>query len=184
MFNVFCLALAAVHPVVDYRHDEAVEQGGGEQSAEDDLGHGALDLVAGQVAVDGQGNHGEGRGEGRHQNRVETVQGAAEDALADGEMLLGMQVVVAVDQQHAVAGRDAEEGDEADDGRDAQFAGGDNQGKYASNQGQRQVEQYDSALAGVLELHVQQQEDDHDAHQGGEQEGPAGGLLALGPVCH
>ena len=116
MFNVLGPALAAVHPVIDYRHNEAVEQCGGEQSSEDNLGHGALDLVAGQVSVDGQWNHGEGRREGRHQDGVEAVQGALEDALADREVLLGVQVVVAVDQQHTVSGGDAEEGDEADDG--------------------------------------------------------------------
>ena len=37
-------------------------------------------------------------------------------------MLLVVQMVVAVDKQHTVAGGDTEEGDESDDGRDAELA--------------------------------------------------------------
>lgn len=56
MFNT--LPFPFVHHQIDYRDDEAVEEGGGQQSPEDDLGHGALNLVARQVAVDGQRYHG------------------------------------------------------------------------------------------------------------------------------
>ena len=52
--------LAPVHHPINNRDDETVQQGGCEQAAKDDLGHGALYLVARQVAVQSQGYHREG----------------------------------------------------------------------------------------------------------------------------
>ncbi len=39
---------------------EAVEERGSDETAEDDLGHRTLDLVAGEVASYGEGDEGEG----------------------------------------------------------------------------------------------------------------------------
>ena len=57
--NLFSLLFPIHHPI-NNRDDETVQQGGCEESAQDNFGHGALYLVARQVAVQGQRYHGEG----------------------------------------------------------------------------------------------------------------------------
>ena len=102
-----------------------------------------------------------------------------DNALAQAHALLFAQQVVVADKQHTVAGGNAEERDEPDDGRDAQLARGAKQHKHASYQCQRQVEQDNGTLHPVLELDIEQQEYHHNAHQRSKQQGAAGGLLAF-----
>ena len=83
------------------------------------------------------------------------------------------------DEQHSVARGDAEQRDEADDCGYAHFARGKHQGEYSADECQRQVEQDDAALHGVLELHVEQEEDYDDAQQRRQQQGAACRLFAL-----
>ena len=89
-------------------------------------------------------------------------------------LLFAQQVVVA-DEQHAVTGGDTEQGDESDDGRYTDLTRSQQQGEDTSNQSQRQVQQNDPALGYMVELHIKQQEDDHDAHQRREQQRVATG---------
>ena len=58
---------------VHNRYDKAVEQRGGQESEEDDLCHGALYLVAGQVAAECQWDKRQCSGEGGHQDWVQSV---------------------------------------------------------------------------------------------------------------
>ena len=145
--------------------DEPVEEGRRQQTAEDDLRHGALYLVAGQVAAQGQRDEGQRTAEGRHQDGVQSVERAADDAVVQRVAFHALQVVVVADEQHTVTRGDAEQRDEADDGRDAHLAGGQQQGEDASDEGQRQVDEDDGALPDAAELVVEQQEDDDDGHQ-------------------
>ena len=83
------------------------------------------------------------------------------------------------DEQHTVTGSDTEQGDKSDDGRYTDLTRSQQQGEDTSNQSQRQVQQNDPALGYMVELHIKQQEDDHDAHQRREQQRVAGCLFAL-----
>ncbi len=94
-------------------------------------------------------------------------------------MTLFAQLIVAIDEQHAVSRGDAEQGDESDDGRDADLSGGQQQGKDAADKCQGQIQQNHAAFEGIAELHVEQQENHHDAQQGGEQQNAARVLFAL-----
>ena len=47
-------------PLVDDGDDEGVEDGRGDESSEDDLGHWRLNLVAGHITAEGEGHEGEG----------------------------------------------------------------------------------------------------------------------------
>ena len=171
---MFLLACNQIHN----RDDEAVEERRGEQAAEDDLGHRGLDLVAGEVAAECQREQGEGGGHRGHQDRVEAVERAGRHGLDGGEPP-GRQGVVAVDEEHAVAGRDAEEGDEADDRGDAQDAADGVEGDHAADQGEGQVEEHNEALACILECAIQEHEDDQEAEEADEGDGPRGAFLAL-----
>ena len=104
-------------PHIHHRHNEAVEQGRGGESAEDDLGHGALYLVAREVATEGERDECQGGGEGGHEDGVQAVGRAVHDAIHH-RVSLGTQVVVAFDEQHTIACGDTEERDESDDGGD------------------------------------------------------------------
>lgn len=154
-----------VYEQINNGDDESVEESRSQQTAENHFCHGTLYLVAGQVAAQCQRNEGQGTAEGRHQNGVEAVQRTSDDAVVDRISFFTLQVVVVADEQHAVAGGDAEQRYEADDGRDAHFAGGQQQGKDASDEGQRQVDENDGTLLDAAELVVEQQEDDDDGHQ-------------------
>ena len=84
-------------------------------------------------------------------------------------MPLRCEHIVAVDQEHTVAGRDAEQRDESDDGRNAQDSVGEEYGEHASDERQRQIQQHDERLRDVLELAVQKHKDDEYteyAHEG------------------
>jgi hypothetical protein len=61
-----------------------VQERRGQQAAEDDLGHGALDLVARAPSGEDQRHQGEAGGERGHQHRREPLPGAATTASRSG----------------------------------------------------------------------------------------------------
>jgi len=83
------------------------------------------------------------------------------------------------DEQHTVTGGNTKQRDETDNRRNTYFTRGNHQGEDPTNQGQRQVDENHPTLSGILELHVEQEEDDHDTHQRSQQQGLAGGLFAF-----
>ena len=88
-------------------------------------------------------------------------------------------MVVTVNQQHSVSGGYSKQGNESDDGRDADFTRSEQQCKDSSDQRQRQVQQDNSALHRTSEFHVQQQEYDHYAHERSQKKGAARRLFTL-----
>lgn len=57
---LFVFSLFPLHGQIEGGEDEGIEEGAGEQTAKDDLCHGALYLVAREVAAQGEGHEGEG----------------------------------------------------------------------------------------------------------------------------
>ena len=100
-----------------------------------------MDFVARKVSAQSQRHQGECRGKGSHQNRVQTVGRTADDAL-HGAQTLGAEVVVAGNEEHAVACGDAEERDEADDGGNADDASRKAYGQHAADEGKGKVEEH------------------------------------------
>ena len=94
-------------------------------------------------------------------------------------MPLRCEHIVAVDQEHTVAGRDAEQRDESDDGRNAQDSVGEEYGEHASDERQRQIQQHDERLRDVLELAVQKHKDDEYTEYAHESYGLGCPFLAL-----
>ncbi len=89
------------------------------------------------------GDEGEGGGEGGHDDGVEAVDGALHYDVAHGLSGLVAEGLVFGYQEDAVAGGDAEEGDESDDGGDAQDARPQAHGQHATDECQGQVEEHD-----------------------------------------
>src|SRR5262249_40428001 len=99
----FLVLVGAVAAVAEGRgqggHEEEVEDGGGDETAEDHHGHRVLDLVAGLVAGEGERDEGEAGGERGHEDRREALLGAAEDEVqAEGLALLLLEMAVVADQ--------------------------------------------------------------------------------------
>ncbi len=94
------------------------------------------------------------------------------------------QLPVAVDEQHAVARGDAEEGDESDDGRDAHHGRTYPHREHPSHEGQRQARQHYAGEGHVPELKVEKQENrQHREYRGkGEGAGRASRALELSAV--
>ena len=83
------------------------------------------------------------------------------------------------DQQHTVTGGDTKQRDETNNGGNTDLARGEPEDKDTTDQCQRQIHHHDGALAGILELMIEQHEDHQQRHERGDQQRPAGRLLAL-----
>ena len=83
------------------------------------------------------------------------------------------------DQHDAVAGRDAEQRDEADHRGDAQHAAGQEDAGHAANQRQRQVDHDQHRIAGFAERQHQQHEQAGEHADTEDQQPVRGALLAL-----
>ena len=154
-----------MHHQIDNRNDEAIQEGRGKQSSQNNFRHRALYLIAGKVTAECQRDQCQCAGQGCHQNRIQAIQRTAYHTVVHSVAFFLLQVVVMADQQHAVSGGDAEQGDETDDGRNADFPCGDEQGKHAANQCQRQVDKDDCTFLDTAELVIQQQEYHNDRHE-------------------
>lgn len=74
-------------------------------------------------------------------------------------------------EEYAVAGGNAEEGDEADDGRDTEAAGAEPDGENAADEGEGKVEKYDEGKGETAEFGVEQEVDDGKGKDEDEDEG-------------
>ena len=90
-----------------------------------------------------------------------------------------MEVVVALDEEHAVACGDTKERDETDDGGDTDVATREPQHKHTAHESQGEVDENNGRLGEAAELIVEQQVDDHDGKERGYQEGARCVLLVL-----
>ena len=127
------LRTSAIHHQIDDGDDEAGEESRRQLSAKDDLCHGTLNLIAGQVAMDGQRNHCQCRAERRHQDGIQTVERTVKDTVMKRHAFI-LPMVVIGHEQHTVTRGNTEQRDESDDGRDTDFPGGNDQCEHSSNQ--------------------------------------------------
>src|SRR6478736_2608266 len=169
----------AVETQVDRGDDEQAEQGGGDQAAEDDDSQRVLDLVARAGPEDDERHEGETGGERRHEDRGEALLGAPDDQ-REPELhpLLLLEVLVVVDEQDPVAGRDPEDGEEAHERPERQDPAGEPGREDAADEGHGQREEHEDGEPPAPERRLEQQEDEDPGHDSrGEQ--PALGGLAL-----
>lgn len=110
----------AAEEIKDGGGDHEVEQGAADEAADDDDGDGMEDFFAGFIGSKQQWHEGDAGAEGRHEDGDKAFQRAAHDHGATESfafMLHEMEVVR--DHHDAVAGGDSADGDEADEGGDA-----------------------------------------------------------------
>ncbi len=158
-------------PQVQRRSDEQVQQGGGDQAAEDHHRERVFDLMARPFAQHHQRNQGQAGGERGHQDRREALASCPHhQVLAERLTLLPLEVLGVVDQQDAVAGRDAEDGEEADQGPERDHSAPEERGKNSAHQGHREGQEDQQRRAPAAERGLQQEHDgDGGQHCGGEQ---------------
>ena len=109
------VSLAPAKPQVERRDHEEVEQRRGDQAAQDDDRHRVLDLVARDAAGDDQRHQGQARSPGRSSGSATAAPAPrAGPARAERLALLALQMLVVADQHDPVAGRDPQDGEEAD----------------------------------------------------------------------
>ena len=126
-------------PQVQRRSDEKVQQSRCDQAAEDHHRQRVLDLMTGTFAEHHQWNQGQCGGERGHQDRREALASCPDhQVLAERLTLLPFEVLGVVDQQDAVAGSDAEHGEETDQRAERDHPTADECGEDPAHQGHRQ----------------------------------------------
>ena len=133
------------------------------------------------------GNEGEAGGEGGHENGRQSLHSPAIDGLAEvGHPFVLLQMLDVGHEHDAVARGDAENGDEANERRDAEDAAGDENADHAADERQGEVEHDERGVAGGAEGQVQQ-EPNADHHRDAQQRDDAtrlGRALELAAVFH
>ena len=114
VLRVLCvesISFLLIHQFINNRNDKAVQEGRCQQTSQDDLRHRTLDFITWQITTEGQWNQGQGGGQCGHENRIQTVEGAFDDAFLQLHTS-GTKVVVVADEQHTVTGGNTEQRDE------------------------------------------------------------------------
>src|SRR5207237_5780333 len=112
-------------PRIPQGHDEQVEPGRADEPADDDEGHRLLDLAAGAPAQQEERDERDAGGERGHEDGREPVRGAGHQRRpVERAAALPLEVEEVRDQDDAVADRDPEDGDEADDRTQGEPAAG------------------------------------------------------------
>src|SRR6266508_6958871 len=115
---------APVLQVQRWNHDH-VQGRRGDDAAEDDDRHGLLDLLARLAGAERERNEADAGDERRHKDRAEALYRSLDDGVAEPDAFLLYEVAVVADEHDAVAGGNAEECDEPDEGGDRQRPAGD-----------------------------------------------------------
>src|SRR5436309_1405310 len=146
---------------------EQVQDGGGEQAAEDYDGHWAFDFAASFAGPDGQRQQAERGDEGGHQDGEQALGSAADGGVESPGHAFGAHEVIEVGDHHdRVARADAEEGDEADERAEGERAASGEDGQHAADESEGKVGQHEEQVARVAKDDAEQQ-DDADARDGG-----------------
>jgi hypothetical protein len=145
--------------------DQKVEQGAGDEASEDDEGHGAFDLAAGFATAEGEGQDAKGGDESGHEDGEQAFAGPAGDGVeSPGGVFLRDEVLIVGDEHDAVPGADAKEGDEADQGTDAENTAAGEDSEDATDEGEGKIGENEEDMIGPGE-------DEAEEHQN-EDEGP------------
>ena len=119
LFDGFGCGLATYQP--EHRwSDGHVQEGGGDQSTDDNDGDGMEDFFSGLIPREHEGDQRDARRKRRHHDGDEALQRTADDHLLGEILALVLHEVQVVREQHdVVARRHAADRDEADQGGDA-----------------------------------------------------------------
>ena len=168
---------------------ENVEEGGGDgeaeyrgadEAADDDDGHGVQDFLAGLVGCEEEGDEGDACGEGRHDDGDEAFEGAAFEHLAgEAFALVAHEMEVVGDHHDVVAGCDAGDGDEANEGGDADIVESLAGVEDGADEGDRDDGQDEGHEAEVLKVAVEEEDDNEENDGGGGENGVTRFLLGL-----
>ena len=151
-------------PQVERWDHQKVEQGRGNQSAQNNNSHGQFDLVAGNIAGPNQRHQGQPGSSGRHQDGRQALLGAPQDQLPPkGHTFLCFEVLEVVDHHDPVAGGNPQNGQEANYRTQRNDATAEVSRQNTSDQGHGQAQEGEHRQAGALERSMQKEE---DAQQG------------------
>ena len=172
---------------VEGRHDDHIEEHGGEEPAEDDRGHRGLDLVAGLLATQGQRNQRQAGRQGRHQDRGKPLHGAPKHRLAERRHAFVLLQVANMGHEHdAVARGNPEDGDKPDERSHREHPTGGIDPGDAADQRQRQVHHDERRIAEGPKGQRQEKPDTHDHRQTEHGKEPSGvcSTLKLPTIGH
>src|SRR6266508_4019902 len=169
---------APVLQVQRWNHDH-VQGRRGDDAAEDDDRHGLLDLLARLAGAERERNEADAGDERRHKDRAEALYRSLDDGVAEPDAFLLYEVAVVADEHDAVAGGNAEECDEPDEGGDRQRPAGDEHHDHATDHRERQVRHDERRQARGAEREIEQEENAADGGAGEQRDLTCRSLLGL-----
>ena len=168
-------------PERERRQDEDVEDGRGDEAAEDHDRHRSLDLTTGLAAADGDRQEAEAGDQRGREDRYQALGRAAQRRLAPPRHALGGDEVLEVGDHHdRVAHRDAEQRDEPHERADRKPSARHEHREHAADQREGQVRQDEQEVAHVAEHETQEQHDTDPGDHRVEQDLPLGPRSRLG----
>src|SRR5262249_39191435 len=144
---------------VERREHDQVEPGRCDEAAQDDESHRPHDLEAGDVAEEHHGQEGHPGGERRHDDRSHAFAGATLNQLGTERFaLVVLDLLIAVDEQDAVARSDAEERQESHQRPERNSATGERR-DHATDERHRQGQEDEEGETPVSKAGLQEEED-------------------------